>query len=380
MRQPLWIVNSSLFLLFVIALGLSFLLQQKPLRWSSIEPTLYAKITKKAVSPTEIAKIYENDLFDTYKEKEKVIEKPLEDLMPAPPTPQRAVMPKPQVPSFLAPMQATLRGIIMTGDDKKNRVIIQNDRTKQESNLRVGGKMEDAQLIRIFNNRAIFIRSNGQEEVLYLSEKEAKLAQERPDQEGWDAIIKKVDAKNFIVDPQGFKEYVPSLGQFIEELDLITVYRQGKSVGTRIGLVGDDSFGKEFGLEVGDIITQVSGIPATDATKRMEIYKAITSSAKDKPIVIDLLRNNAEKIKLSIRLQDLQHTPVISLDGTPQQAAPPTKTLEDVEHEKSEIMQKKYRFAPTLGVIKKRDKQVILKKIKKQELKEKQEKASRFEL
>jgi hypothetical protein len=145
-------------------------------------------------------------------------------------------------------------------------------------------------------------------------------------------------------------------------------------------LVGDDSFGKEFGLEVGDIITQVSGIPATDATKRMEIYKAITSSAKDKPIVIDLLRNNAEKIKLSIRLQDLQHTPVISLDGTPQQAAPPTKTLEDVEHEKSEIMQKKYRFAPTLGVIKKRDKQVILKKIKKQELKEKQEKASRFEL
>jgi hypothetical protein len=144
--------------------------------------------------------------------------------------------------------------------------------------------------------------------------------------------------------------------------------------------VGDDSFGKEFGLEVGDIITQVNGISATDATKRMEIYKAITSSPKDKPIVIDLLRNNAEKIKLSIRLQDLHPTPVISLDGTLQQAAPPTRTLEDVEQEKSEIMQKKYRFAPTVGEIKKRDKQVILKKIKKQELKEKHEKASRFEL
>ena len=34
---------------------------------------------------------------------------------------------------------------------------------------------EDAQLIKIFNNKAIFLRANGQQEVLYLRPKDAQL-------------------------------------------------------------------------------------------------------------------------------------------------------------------------------------------------------------
>jgi type II secretory pathway component PulC len=380
MRQPLWLLNSSLFFLFLVALCLAFLLRQKPLHWISIEPTTYIKMIKKEVSATEIAKIYENDLFDTYQKEEEKKEKPLEHLMPAPPTPQAAVIPEPEVPTFLEPLQATLRGVIVVGDDRKNRIIIENTKTKEEGSLHIGETFEDAQLLRIFRNRAIFIRSNGQEETLYLTEKDAAGAPEALGAALWEDVIKKTSDTTFIVDPAMFVEYVTSLAQFIEDLDLITVYRKGQPFGTRVGKVEEGSFGSILGLQVGDIITKINGTPATDISKRVEIYNKVRTLPLGQTITVNLLRHNTEEIKLSLKLQELEHSRVVTLGGQPRKVQELTKTIEDIEKEKEEIMQQKYSFAPTVNEIKKREKQVILKKVKKKELQHKKEEGSKFEL
>lgn len=381
MRQPLWLLNSSLLILFVASLCLSLLLRQKPPRWVSIEPAAYIKLAKKEVSETEIAKIYENDLFGTYQkmtQAQKALS--LEEQLPLPPVPQEAFIPGPEQPSFLEPLQATLRGIIVLGDDKKNRIILENDTTKQESNLKIGDKFEDAQLIMIFRDRAVFIRSNGQEETLYLTEKDAKLSPEGLGSERWEGIIKKTGTNSFSVDPELFAEYVTSLAQFIEELDLITVYRKGEPFGTRIGKIEQSSFGFEFGLELGDIIMSVNDIPATDMKQRLEIYKKITSLALGQNIIIKLLRHASEEIKVTIKLQTLGQTSVVTTNGVPRRPQAPAKTIEDIQEEKREIMEKKYQFAPTVNEIKKKEKQIILKKVKKKELEQKRDTSSKFEL
>ncbi len=62
-------------------------------------------------------------------------------------------------------------------------------RTNKESSYKVGDMIEDAQLIRIFSNKVILMRANGQQEVLYLREKDAKLDPTYASGENWEGII-----------------------------------------------------------------------------------------------------------------------------------------------------------------------------------------------
>lgn len=53
--------------------------------------------------------------------------------------------------------------------------MIADNKTNQEGTFKVGDTVQDAQLIRIFSNKIILLRNNGQQEVLYLREQDAKL-------------------------------------------------------------------------------------------------------------------------------------------------------------------------------------------------------------
>jgi len=98
-------------------------------------------------------------------------------------------MPKPK---FLDPLDITLKGIIvLVHNDSKNRAIIADNKTNKELTYKVGSAIEDAQLIRILSNKVIFLRSNGQQEVLYLREKDAELDPVYTIIDNWDGIIQK---------------------------------------------------------------------------------------------------------------------------------------------------------------------------------------------
>lgn len=369
MRHPFWILNSTLLLLFIIAICIVLLTQQRPPRWESIEPTAYIKPLKKDVSKTEVAKIYENDLFDTYKKPlEELKKKPLEYELPSPPMPQQTIIPEPPTPVFLDPLQITLKGIIIMGNDQKNRVIIEDNKTKQEMNFKIGDRIDDAQIIRVFRNRAILVRSNGQEEILYLREKDAKAMPMAASPDRWESVIKKTGDYRFSVDPDAFIEQVSSLAQLIESLDMTTVYRKGKAIGIRIGTITPESCGHEFGLEFGDIIVEINKKPVTSVQKRLEIYKNIITMPLAGKIEVILLRNN-QPLSLNIKIEELGKTGAIRLEA-PRIQEKPIKTVEDIEEEKVNILKQKQIFAPTIDEIRKREKKTILKKVKRKELKQ----------
>jgi type II secretory pathway component PulC len=378
MRYPLWLLNSALLLLLLLALLISIATQEKPPRWVSIEVIPSTKTIKKDASKIEINKIYTNDLFDTYRTPTPEGRKPLELMLPTPPTAVTAYVPASVPPIFLDPLPLTLKGIIIIGNDQKNRALIENTKTKEERTVKIGDVIEDAIVVIIFKNRIMLIRSNGQTETLYLREGDAKAALLSQSSERWAGIVKLIDDTTFAIDPEAFKEIVSTLGQLIDMLNATTVYNHGKPWGIRIGILDPGSLGLAIGLMSGDIITALNDMPISDQASRISIYQALSSLPVHATINIALQRQGISAT-ITIKLEELAKPSLVTLghEGTLTRH----KTKDDIEEEKIDLLEKKYTFAPTLQEIRERENKEILTKVKKAEYEHHaQQRPTKFEI
>jgi len=333
--------------------------QEKIPRRASVEPPESTVAVIKEVPTINIEKIYKHDLFDTYREVQARPESTLPEL-PPPPSKATPRMPVARKASFLEPLGITLKGImIVSGDDAKSRVIIGDNKTNQEAVYKVGDKIEDAQLIRIFKNKIMFVRANGQQEILYLREKDAKADPTYSFLKGWEDVIEKVSDTEFNVDPNMFVDRVQNLAQVIDSLDLSTAYRHGSSVGCRVGSIPENSLGSALGLKFGDIIITVNDIPAINSTKRYEIYKLIINSKIDDIIKVRLERSGQE-LAVSYNLQELKKPEVVLESGSivTESAIKP----EQIKEKEVESMHERHNFAPTIEQIRAREKENMLRR------------------
>lgn len=356
MRHPFWILNSVLLFLFLIVLDFTFFSQYKVPSRRTIQPAKYVKPVPKSITEVNIEKIYTNDLFDTYVEPVPIpdVAKVPIITMPAPPSPHEVKIPRPPKPQFLEPLKVSLKGIMVTSDDEtKNRAIISDQETEKETMYKVGDKIEDAKLLRIMHNKVILVRSNGQQEILYLRERDTKLDPLYATLTGWDSIAKKESDFNYIVYPQAFVTRVRSLGQFIDMLDLTTVFQQGKSIGTRVGYLSQNSLGIALGLQQGDIILSVNGMTATNTPNRIKIYRSIVSMHTDDIINVTLFREG-EQENITYKLMRKKRLKTIPEVG-PQEE-------ELVVEEQIEILKQKHKVAPTASELRKKERENMRKK------------------
>lgn len=357
MKHPLWIINSAIATLLLGAfLFMLFSRQKRPYR-EEIEPEISAERIKQDEIKINLSKIYENDLFDTYQKEfpQRVPQVPHIPL-PQAPTPETPYTPEMPKPEFLDPLNITLKGIVViASDDSKNRAVIQDNQTKREQTYKVGNTIGDAQLIRIFSNKVIFLRSNGQQEVLYLREKDAELDPTYAALSGWDNVVKTIDAYHRTINPRTFVERIQNLAQFIDTLDLTTAFQKGQSIGCRVGQTKTNSLGKALGLATGDIITHVDDIPATDTPHRFKIYKNVIAKKANEPITVQLLRNH-QPLTLVYALEDFSIIDKLEQINPAQELA-----LEEKMKEKQiRAMQQKHTFAPSVRELKKRERQNML--------------------
>ena len=358
MRHPLWLLNSAIAVLLTGAfLFILLSRQQMPYR-EPIEPEVSTDPIKKDEKHTiTLSRIYENDIFDTY---QKEVSRPIEPLkeIPLPPPPVPTTPKVPEIPkvNFLDPLNITLKGIvIIANDDNKNRAIIQDNETKREITYKIGNTIGDAQLIRIFNNKVIFLRSNGQQEVLYLREKDAELDPTYAALSGWSDVIKRVDDYYHIINSGTFTTRIQNLAQFIDMLDLATAYQKGKSVGCRVGAVKQNSLGAALGFETGDIITDIDSIPATDTPNRFQIYKNVIAKKPNEPITVQILRSN-QSLTLVYALEEFSIFDKLGDINPAQQLE-----LEQKMQEKQlKALQQKQAFNSPVQDIKKRERQNML--------------------
>jgi type II secretory pathway component PulC len=358
MKHPIWIINSTLLVLILCAILFVLFFRVSIPEREEIEPIAAPTMKKDKKLQINLAQIYQADLFGTYQTTAAKLEQQQEDeTLPAPPEAQVAEIPELPQPQFLDPLDITLRGIfVVSTDSTKNRTIITDNKTKKEASYKIGDTIGDAQLIRIFGNKIILLRSNGQQEVLYVREQDAKMDAGDTINSEWNMVVQALSGSSFLVDPRAFVQRVPDLSDLIERLHLITAYRQGQSIGCRIGSLDENSLGTALGLQAGDIITSIDMIPATNMDKRLQIYESILSKGPNDTVTVQLMRNKQD-LKLKYTLKEL--FPATAQKETPQNLEH-VKQIE--QEEKKKILHEKYEFAPTFEEIKRHERQMMLEK------------------
>lgn len=344
MKHPLWLVNDFLFVLFLMIICFMFISRQKIPTSISLTPRGEIKLPKKAVSKIDLSKIYTNDLFETYQAPEPKVEEVPKITMPEPPTPKPVKVPLALPARFLEPLPVTLKGIIALADEVDNIALIQDNKTGSTKNYKANDKIEDAQIIRILSNKIILVRSNGQQEILYVSQYDAELDQQLHRPTTWSSIVQKKETYNYLVDPITFLKLIPNLAEFIDVFNLITVYKKGKSIGCRVGLLPPKSLPNALGLQTGDIIEEINAIPATTTDSRFEIYQKVIGLHIGDTLEVKLMRNNEEYI-ITYTLQQLEE-PLLSPTSTGFE-----KSMQEIEAQKVELLRQQHQFAPTLEQI-----------------------------
>jgi type II secretion system protein C len=366
MRHPLWLVDSTLFLLFIIAAGFAFFSQQKLPRRVKLEPESVHTTEKKSPAPLVLSHIYENDLFNTY---HKVVAPPVmpdyEQKMPQPPTQSPVTIPAEPKQPFLTPLEVKLKGVITIDDESNNIAIIADGKSSEQKNYRVGDMIEDARLIRVLSNRAILIRSNGQQETIYLNKKDIESdPASTEERDHWMHVVKKINNKEFLLDPETFTLITKNIAQLIDLLDLTTVYKKGKSIGCRIGNILHDSLGSAMGLEPYDIITHINDQPVFTTDERYTVYQELLKKSFGDIIKIELVRDNSPST-YTYKLYDLKDPIEDSLHELEKieasQGIHTGPTPQEVEEERLKLLKDTYKFAPTLQDIKIQQKMAMTK-------------------
>src|SRR3990167_1860037 len=360
MRQPFWILNSSLLLALVICLMIIFLSNAELPIQKTIEPAQQAVVEQARQIIINNSIIYDKDIFGTYSMKESPAKEPAPIIAKLPPAPQPIIVPVPAEPSdtFLEPLAILLTGTITLSDDSKNKAIVLDTKTQLQASYKVGDELEDAQLIRVFRNKAIFLRSNGQQETIYLDQDEELIDYPVID---WKQIIETISQTNYLVDLQKFIEKVTSISEFINQVNLTEAYKNGTIVGIKIGAAQEDSLGVALGFKPGDIITSVNDIPASEAE---EIYNNIKNQKEGSIINIKISRGGLP-IENSYTLKDIifpSASVVAKEEKLKKDDFSDIKFNHDkIEKEKLKILRKKYTFAKTAFELKNNEDQNIKK-------------------
>jgi len=302
MRTPLWILNSIIALSLVLILIFVFYSSKKfdsGIKVEAIKPSEYPELAKEEkLKPKDIRYIYEgNDLFQTFEQIKPEIPKvlPIPEL-PKPPAPKPIISQTNPEVQFLEPLPIKITGIIAHSDESKSQVTLINNNTKESTSYKVGDKVFDAYILRIFAKKIILIRSNGQQETLYMYPEDAEKEINELKQTNWTDVVQQFEQNKFIVNVDNFVLRVQSLAQLIEMLDLSTAFKQGISIGCRIGKIEEKSIGYAFGFRPGDMIIDVANIAPIDTISRINIYNILKALKNNDTVKVSFARNG-EKIE-----------------------------------------------------------------------------------
>lgn len=366
MRLPLWVINSSLLLLFLVAQLVFFLLYTPIPRRVSLEPDKISVQDKKLGLVVSIKKIYEaNDLFGTYIPPVIAQSVPTEAVIPKIPDAPALIPLKIPVESekpFIAPLAVTLKGVMYNyGNPEKSIAIIQFQDSKEELNYHVGQLISDAQILKIYPNRIIIIRSNGQQETLYLKENEAAKDMKLEMLKNISDITIPVYNGIYHVPVQSFKQSIKTLAQFIDSLDLTTVYQKGKSIGCRIGKSSKDTLGSKLGFVKDDIIQQIDGIPVTDIASRVLIYDHIIQKKTGEEINVKFDRSGKEmNFKYMLSDMAMNGTAAIVEPKAGNSKSTTPQEIFDIEKERKKMLEQRVKLAPTAQQIQMNERNKIL--------------------
>jgi len=361
MRQPFWKLNFGLLVVVLVLLCVALFYKVHLQRPEPITPSeIPAQTISQKIESIDTSKIYKNDLFNTYIGQAAAEPEKPDYVKPVPLPPEPVIVSPPPIepPQFLDPLPITLTGVFMLNDDTKNRAIILNTKTNEEVTYKIGDEIEDAQLVKIFAQKVLLIRSNGQQEIIYLSQDTATTETKKFTKKDWKSVVKKVGTNQYLLDKQEFVDEIGTLAHFIDNFNLATAYKQGKSIGIKIGRLEETSMAPVFGFNPGDIITKINNMPVLTTDDRLAVYKALGALEEESSVTIELLRNE-QPVITTIKLGMI--TPA-QLSISKSDVQKPSLQKEKSEREEQlAILKQREKFAPTLRDIRYKEKENVIR-------------------
>lgn len=330
--------------MFLLSLFLSSFLEQEP-PLLKIKPVQTEQIFKKRIPITiNLEKIYTQDLFDTFSP--EAIKTPSQQnfvtSIPEPKIPAPTPIPEIKKQEFIPALTISLKGIIFTPDENKN-VAMFTDETNKEAIYHVGDRIKDGQIIKIAKNKVVILRANGQEEVFLLKKEENILNPEEKIK--WKYSVKKINDTTFEIDPENFAKDVGSLGYLIEELDLITAYDKGQTIGLRVGKTDASELRSQLGLNSNDIITSINNISTKEPKDRIAIFDKITQMKIGEKIKVIIKRNNQDS-EINYSLVKIERekpkAQILFKSGTGEILQPPADKFKMSKDQEREIREKEF--------------------------------------
>lgn len=315
MKSPLWIITSALtILLFAVIVSIIFSAKkivETPRATPIKVPTSIVLEEEKEINPKDFRMIYEEkDIFGTYKPM-AIPEAVTETLpvLPPPPFP-RPVMPR-QRPSlqFLPPLPIKISGIIASNKDENSQVSLLNTNTRKTTSYKVGEMVMDAYVLRIFPRKLIILRSNGQQETLFMYPEDAQLELENLKDVTWTDVVQQQTATSFLLNPTSFAARMASLAGLIDALDATPAVKEGAAIGIRVGKMDRSSIGYALGFQPGDLITHVADISTDSTENRMKAYNKAVQMKMGSVCTVTCVRNGRQ-LKLSYTLFNLADTSI----------------------------------------------------------------------
>jgi type II secretion system protein C len=310
MKSPLWIVSSLLALILLVLLAYIVYSTRtifvRP-QTASIKVGPIGEVGKKVEpKPKDLQLIYEeHDLFGTFRPSIMPM-KPI-DLLPNIPQPpqHKPILRRPRAPiQFLEPLPVKITGIIASSNDAKSQVTIMNNNTRKTESFKIGDKIIDAYIIKIFPRKIVVVRSNGQQETLFLYPADAQEEIKTLKDASWSEVIQRQNAESFLVNPTTFVSRIPSLAQFIDLLDLTIASKNGRVTGLRVGKMDNKSIGFVAGLMPGDLLVKINNLAPTTTKNRMRIYNDIASLELGSEIKTQVMRKG-QLVTLKYKLVNL---------------------------------------------------------------------------
>jgi type II secretory pathway component PulC len=292
----LWITNFVFVLVFFASSIYLFVTSPSKIVFPNLRVSIAKYEDDYVVKKQNTENIFNRDLFVASK---PIIEKEDDDsyrsisvgqVIPVPSIPKETSPDEPESEQvdFLPPLQILVHGTIISSNPRYNRAFLENVRTKEEKSYSLGEVVDDAQIIFIGKQKVIFIRSNGQEETIYVNKSIAG-EEEIISKMSWSSIIKKNDAGSIDVDVRLLIKRTTSVGAFLDELDLVTLYKDGIPVGCQVGSCDVGSLGSALGLKSKDVVVSISDIDTNSPESRVDIYKMFLMHDYEKsPLKVDV--------------------------------------------------------------------------------------------
>lgn len=298
---PLWFLNLTLIILNIVLfvfLGITY--DKVEINFAFNNKTDKEETLTKSDIPS-LENITERDIFNTQSpiKKSKTVysykSKNIVNVFYPPEFPQSLPI---QIPlasekEILPPLQISLNGTIINDNPIKNIVFIENMKTKEEKEYSIGDIVEDGQIVFINKNKVIFVRSNGQEESIYLN-KLFKIDEEANFNTPWTKIIYLKEDNIRYIDLNLFKYKIKSLATFIEEIGLETYFEKNIPIGCKVKNAKEGTLANLLGLCNDDLIIAINNIPINTNSLRMKCLNIITENIYNSDFILDveLKRNN----------------------------------------------------------------------------------------